>query len=114
MDDQNGCQIEDADAFCRLKHCDKNAFAIDFTVTAVANETGYSCQGIGTKVDATKAAEAGMIDVYYAEDMKGAHRGNETSTTAEVVSNVVCNKDTGNNTGKKPRVVQNSVVFFLE
>ena len=98
MDDKNGCQIEDADAFCRLKHCDKNAFAIDFTVTAVANETGYSCQGIGTtKVDAT---EVGMADVYYAEDMKGAHVGNKTSSTAEVVSNVVCNKDTGNNTGK--------------
>ena len=38
-----GCQKSDADAFCKLKFCDKNAESLSFDTTRAWGQPGFSC-----------------------------------------------------------------------
>ena len=88
LDNEYGCQIDDADAYCRLKLCNKNATAIHFDVLPAQNQSGFACRGIGTRfsrsVNGSKFGYHGFLDFNYVDDMKTSHgEGN-------VVTNVTC------------------------
>ena len=80
LDNQKGCQQADADAYCKLKFCDENAFTTNFEVTEATNKPGFACDGIGKSY----GNWYGMKGVYFDDDVKSTHGA------GKVVSNVVC------------------------
>ena len=80
LDDENDCQKADADAYCKLKLCDENAFAGSFEVTTATNQPGFACTGSGMNY----GNWFGMTDVYFGDDIESTHGG------GKVVSNVLC------------------------
>ena len=89
LDNVPGCQQLDADAFCKLQSCDKDAFARSYAVTLVRkmrNQLGFTCQGFGKTYSYFGMTEFqfGKIDQYY-ED-------------GDAVTNVSCQKPTKNKT----------------
>ena len=92
LDDQAGCQKSDADAFCKLRLCDGNAFAVDYSVGKASNDPGFSCNGHGTNY----GNWFGITDVHFDEDILGTHInwGRRTNINP-VVGNVTC-KTLGN------------------
>ena len=82
LDNQNGCQKADADAFCKLRLCDGDAFATSFDVTSATNNPGFACDGYGTNY----SDWLGMTSVHFNDDIKTTHGSGDT----DVVSNVRC------------------------
>lgn len=86
MDEEEGCQQADADAFCKLKLCDKNAFATDFEVTFATSVPGFACGGKAAR--GTHLGDwVGMKGIHFSEDTK-ADNG-----FGNVVSNVRCSTE---------------------
>ena len=83
-----GCQIDDADAFCRLKTCNENATAKSFDVVEATHQPGFACRGIGTrfarKGNGTEYGYHGILDFNYDDNIKNSHG------TGKVVTNVIC------------------------
>ena len=88
IDNQYGCQINDADAYCRLKHCNSNATAKKFDVLPAKAQPGFACQGIGMRFErwknGTKHGYHGIFDFHYVDDIKNTHG------EGKVVTNVIC------------------------
>ena len=68
-DNENGCQHEDADVFCRLTMCDKTAIAVSYDVIDVQPLPGFACAGRGTNY----GNWMGQVDVHFAENMRDTH-----------------------------------------
>ena len=88
LDNQYGCQISDADAYCRLKHCNENATAKKFDILPAKGQPGFACQGIGMRFERRKNGTTysyhGLLDFYYVDNIKNTHgEGN-------VITNVMC------------------------
>ena len=93
LDNEYGCQIDDADAYCRLIYCNANAIAKKFDVLPATNQPGFSCRGIGMrfhrKRNGADYGYHGILDFNYVDDIKAFHgEGN-------VITNVVCENKTG-------------------
>ena len=88
IDNRHGCQIDDADAFCRLKHCNENATAKSFDVVEATHQPGFACRGIGTrfsrKGNGTEYGYHGIFDFYCDDDIKNSHG------SGKVITNVIC------------------------
>ena len=80
LDNQHGCQQADADAFCKLKLCDEDAFASTFEVTPATNNPGF----VGGFVGLKNGDWFGMTGVRFEEDIKRDHG------SGDVVSDVTC------------------------
>ena len=80
LDDEYGCQQEDADAFCRLKNCDVQSHSLSFNVSLSTNTPGFSCRGIGKNFGKV----IGISDVHFVTDIKSTHG------TGDVVTNITC------------------------
>ena len=81
MDTEVGCQQADADAFCKLKFCDEDAFSTDYEVSMATYGTpGFACDGRGKNY----GDWFGMKDVYFTKDTRKTHM------QGKVVSNVTC------------------------
>ena len=80
LDNQDGCQQPDADAYCKLKLCDGNAIASSFDITTSTNNPGFACDGVGTNY----GHWFGIPHVYFDDDIRTTHGA------ADVVSNVMC------------------------
>ena len=83
LDKQLGCQHSDANAYCKLKLCDKDAFATSFTLTPATHTPGFACDGVG--VDYGDWFE--ITGVHFADDIKTEHGEN---SNVKVISNVTC------------------------
>ena len=88
IDNEHGCQSDDADAYCRLKNCNKNAYAESFETIPASNSPGFSCRGVGkrfTRANGTMIFPYhGISDFNLVKDVKASHgEGN-------VVTNVIC------------------------
>ena len=92
IDNKHGCQIDDADAFCRLKHCNENATAKSFDVVQATHQPGFACRGIGTrfgrKANGTEYGYHGIIVFNYDDDIKNSHG------EGKVITNVICENKT--------------------
>ena len=84
LDDEYGCQIDDADAFCRLKYCNENVTAESFDVLPASHQPGFACRGIGMNYGRNTNPYQGIKDVHFTKDVKLAHGG------GDVVTNIVC------------------------
>ena len=90
MDKQNGCQKSDADAYCKLKLCRKDAISENFRVTTwarVGNQPGFSCNGVYYKEPSFGTDYGtwfGMDHVHYNPVIPPRHR------TGDAVSSVRC------------------------
>ena len=73
LDNEYGCQIDDADAFCRLKHCNESASAKSFDVVPATHQPGFACRGIGSKfgrrANRTEYGYHGIIDFNYNDEL---------------------------------------------
>ena len=87
LDNEYGCQSEDADAFCKLKYCNEFAYAASYNITTASNQSGFSCHGIGDIL--YPPVLINNIRVHYVQNMKEAHGG------GNVVSNITCMNRTG-------------------
>ena len=88
MDNEYGCQVDDADAFCRLKHCNEKVIAKSFDVLPATNQPGFACRGIGIKFGRDQSPFQGIKNVHFTMDIKAAHG------EGDVVTNIICQKRT--------------------
>ena len=84
FDNEYGCQVDDADAFCRLKHCNESVRAKSFEVLPATNQSGFACRGVGMNFGRANNPYQGIKDVHYTKDIKTAHG------KGDVVTNVIC------------------------
>ena len=88
LDNEYGCQSDDADAYCRLRNCNEHAYAESFETTPASNSPGFACRGVGTRFARRNGTIVlpyyGISDFNLVEDVKSSHgEGN-------IVTNVVC------------------------
>ena len=82
LDDEEGCQKSDADAYCKLKLCDPDATSTNFRIMEDSNNPGFACRGHGRNL----GNWFGMKDVWFKEDIRSSHYG------GSVVTEVSCEK----------------------
>ena len=75
-----GCQKTDADAFCKLKLCDQDAFSTYYEETRATEVPGFACDRRGEDY----GDWLGIESVHFDENTKQANG------FALVVSNVTC------------------------
>ena len=83
LDNEEGCQKSDADAYCKLKLCREGAFANSFNIStsdALPNQPGFACRGSGTNY----GNWVGMTDVNFRSELSNHGLG------GKVVTNVTC------------------------
>ena len=80
IDHTKNCQSTDADAFCKLKLCDEDAYAINFKVSNAINEPGFTCDQQAKNF----GDWLGMNYVRFSETVKNRH------FTGSSVLNVTC------------------------
>ena len=80
VDTELGCQQSEANAFCKLKLCDENSYAISYKVTFATQVPGFSCDTKGTNF----GDWLGFTDVYFTNNVR------RTNGHGKVVSNVIC------------------------
>ena len=88
LDTSINCQKTDADAYCKLKFCDKEAYAISFNISKALYEPGFACNHRGKNF----GKYFGIYNVWFEDDVGSTH-GLRVDT--QVVSNVKCHL-TGN------------------
>ena len=80
LDNENGCQQSDADAYCKLKLCREDAFAVSFKIKklqgAIANQPAFACQDKATN----KGNWLGMTKVNFGWDLKNHGSGGQVIT----------------------------------
>ena len=111
LDHRHGCQIDDADAFCRLKNCNENATAKSFDVVQATHQPGFACRGIGSqfgrKRNGTEYGYYGLLVFNYDDDIKNSHgEGN-------VITNVICENKTSK-FNDESNATHNGSSYFLE
>ena len=84
FDNEYGCQLDDADAFCQLKNCNANVIAESFDILPAANQSGFACRGIGKNFGRAENPYHGIKDVHFSKDIKTAHG------EGHVVTNIIC------------------------
>ena len=47
LDKRKGCQVSDADVYCKLKYCDEAAYSQTFAITKASENPGISCAKTG-------------------------------------------------------------------
>ena len=80
MDDLRGCQSADADAFCKLKLCDEDAYAIDYDTKHATYEPGFGCD----RHSKSYGDWFGMDNIKFSQNVKSAHAPGDS------VQNVKC------------------------
>ena len=90
LDNEYGCQASDADAFCRIKLCQKDVYAKNYTITDASNQNGFSCAGIGTRFSREYKKYQEFDEIYFTNDMRSSHG----------VGNIVTNISCANTTSK--------------
>ena len=88
LDNEHGCQASDADAFCRVKLCQKDVYAKHYTITDASNQNGFSCAGIGTRFSREYQKYQGFDEIYFTNDMRSSHG------VGNIVTNITCAKMT--------------------
>ena len=80
LDHTRNCQSTDADAFCKLKLCDEDAYAISHKVGNAKYNPGFTCD-----IKAKNFGDwLGMNNVRFSENVKNEH------FTGSAVLNVTC------------------------
>ena len=82
IDNQDGCQQADADAFCRIRECNDMWYAEKFDIGTVKPLPGFSCAGVGKNY----GNWGGLSGVHFTENMEKTHG------SGNVVTRVICNK----------------------
>ena len=112
IDNRYGCQIDDADAFCRLRHCNENATAKSFDIVQATHQPGFACRGIGSefrrKRNGTEYGYHGIIVFNYDDDIKNSHG------EGKVITNVICENKTSKFNDKLMATDNGSSDFYLE
>ena len=93
LDDVRGCQQADADAFCKLKLCNKHAKATTYEVTnSTYDIPGFACALSRRERKNMEDFELlqegilfGITDIYFTNSSGHTH-----GTEEHVVSNVIC------------------------
>ena len=91
LDDQEGCQKQDADAYCKLKLCDGDAVSTSFNVTEDSHNPGFACRGRGKNF----GNWFGIQNVWFQDDIRSSHYG------GLVVTDVACQAP-----GKFPNILK--------
>ena len=84
IDNDYGCQVDDAHAYCRLRYCNKNAIAESFDIVPALNAPGFACRGVGRRFARKENPYHGILDFNVAKDIKAFHG------EGLVVTNVKC------------------------
>ena len=110
-DNEYGCQGSDADSFCKLKYCDNNMYASNFTLSSASNLSGFSCHGIGIRFKKEEYPKQIERDIYFANDILSTHgKGNN-------VVNITCVNMTGKSDFQISKIIgflsyENSIFQF--
>ena len=80
LDHTKNCQSTDADAFCKLKLCDEDAYAINHKVANAISKPGFTCDHQAKNF----GDWLGINNVRFSETVKNKH------FTGFVVSNITC------------------------
>ena len=80
LDHKANCQSTDADALCKLKHCDEDAYAINFTIGNAIDKPGFTCD----RTEKNLGNWLGMENVRFGDNVKNPH------FTGSAVLNVTC------------------------
>ena len=89
LDNEYGCQSDDADAYCRLRNCNEHAYAESFETIPASNSPGFACRGVGKRFAARNNGTNifpyhGISDFNLVKDVKTSHGD------GNVVTNVKC------------------------
>jgi hypothetical protein len=83
LDNITECQKPDADAYCKLKYCNENSYALTFELSKSLDGPGFACDTYGENF----GNFFGMTDIHFEEDVGSTH-GHKLDN--QVVSNIEC------------------------